>query len=274
MPKVRPFLKWAGSKYRSVERIKALLPPGTCLVEPFVGSGALFLNTNYKENILADNNADLINLYQALQAEGDSFIEYCRVVFTPFYNNREEYYKLRRIFNVASNMRQRAALFLYLNRHGFNGLCRYNQKGKFNVPFGKYDQPYFPAEEMKHFHEKAKNAAFKVSDFRETMREARPGSVVYCDPPYVPLSATANFTSYSAGGFNESDQVDLAQISRKLAANGIPVLISNHATDFTAAIYEGAKIEYFDVQRNISCKGDGRGKVKELLALFCPDARV
>lgn len=273
MPKVRPFLKWAGNKYRSIERIKALLPSegsNNCLIEPFVGSGAVFLNTYYDKYILADSNADLINLYQRLQEEGESFIEYCRTAFKPAFNNKDKYYELREIFSDSTHKRQRAALFLYLNRHGFNGLCRYNAKGKFNVPFGKYANPYFPEREMRYFHKKAKNVVFKVADFRETMSEAKPGSCVYCDPPYVPLSATANFTSYSAGGFNESDQVDLAQISRELAAHGIPVLISNHATDFTTAIYGGAKIEYFDVQRNISCKGDGRGKAKELLALFAP----
>jgi DNA adenine methylase len=268
MSKMRPFLKWAGGKYRSVERIKTVLPPGGCLVEPFLGSGAVFLNTDYDENILADNNADLINLYQVLQAEGESFISYCRTFFTPFYNNEDQYYGLREVFNNNPGQSLKAALFLYLNRHSFNGLCRYNSKGKFNTPFGRHEQPYFPLDEMRYFHKKAKNAVFKVADFRETMREAKPSSCVYCDPPYIPLSETANFTRYSAGGFNIKDQLDLAMLAKELTSRGIAVLISNHATKFTLEAYKGAKIEHFNVQRNISCNGNNRGKAAELLALF------
>lgn len=138
----------------------------------------------------------------------------------------------------------------------------------FGTPFGKYARPYFPLDEMQYFHKKAKSAVFKVADFRETIRGAEPGSCIYCDPPYLPLTATANFTSYSAGGFTAVDHLDLAGLARELADRGIPVLISNHTIEFTLTAYEGSKIEQFDVQRNISCNGDNRGKVGELLALF------
>lgn len=267
--KQRPFLKWAGGKYRIIERIKALLPPGDCLIEPFCGSCAVALNTDYKEYILADNNADLINLYQELQAGGERFINYCRSYFKPSYNDETIYYEIRGNFNlVDSPLYLKAARFLYLNRHGYNGLCRYNKDGKFNVSFGRYDKPYFPEEEMKYFHQKAKSAVFKVADFRETMKAAQPGSVIYCDPPYVPLSATANFTDYSPGGFSEKDQLDLAELARECASRGVPVMISNHATEFILTAYWGARIEQFDVRRNISCDGSKRGKAAELLAVF------
>lgn len=186
MSKKRPFLKWAGGKYRLVERIKALLPVSDCLIEPFLGSGAVFLNTDYNENILADNNADLINLYLTLQAEGMSFIEYCRSFFTDTNNSEARYYELREVFNTTTNQHLKAALFLFINRHSFNGLIRYNSKGKLNTTFGEYSRPYFPLNEMQLFHEKAKSAVFKVIDFRSTMREAKPGSCIYCDPPYSP----------------------------------------------------------------------------------------
>ncbi len=268
MDKVRPFLKWAGGKFKSVERIKALLPAGSCLIEPFCGSCAVALNADYDKYVLADNNADLINLYEILQEQSDPYIDCCRTFFVPENNIGIRYYELRNLFNETTNLYLEAALFLYLNRHCYNGLCRYNAQGYFNVPFGKYDKPYFPEAEMKHFHEKAKHAVFKVADFRETMREAKQGSVIYCDPPYVPLTATANFTSYSAGGFSQQDQLDLAELARECAGRGVPVLISNHATEFTLEAYRGVRIEQFSVQRNISCDGGNRGKAAELLALF------
>jgi DNA adenine methylase len=268
MVKYRPFLKWAGNKYQILDRIRVLLPRGNCLIEPFVGSGAVFLNTNYEEYVLADNNEGLINLFLTLQYEREPFIEYCRSFFTGETNSADQYYKLREEFNTTSNSKLKAGLFLYLNRHSYNGLCRYNSKGGFNVPFGQYSKPCFPEKEMRHFISMAGRPIFKVADFRDTMRSARRGDVIYCDPPYVPLSATSNFTSYSAGGFGMSAQIELAELAEELSLRGVPVLISNHATEFTLNAYKSARIEQFDVQRFISCKGDNRGKAGEVLALF------
>jgi len=141
---LKPFLKWAGGKYRIVHRIREQLPPGHRLVEPFVGSGAVFLNLDYPGYLLCDNNADLINLFQVLKEEGETFVKYCRDYFTPASNREEEYYRFRSEFNRTGNKKQKAALFLYLNRHGYNGLCRYNSSGEFNTPFGRYVKPYFP----------------------------------------------------------------------------------------------------------------------------------
>ena len=268
MVKCRPFLKWAGNKYQILERIKAVLPHGNRLIEPFVGSGAVFLNIDYEEYLPADNNADLINLFLTLQGEGEPFMDYCRSFFTEETNSEGQYYELREEFNSTSNSKLKAGLFLYLNRHAYNGLCRYNSKGGFNTPFGLYSKPYFPEKEMRHFMERARRATFKVADFRDTMRSARRGDVLYCDPPYVPLSATSNFTSYSSGGFGREEQIELAELAKELAGRGVPVLISNHATEFTLNAYKTARIEQFDVQRFISCNGDKRGMAGEVLALF------
>lgn len=266
---MRPFLKWAGSKQRIVERIKAILPQGERLIEPFVGSAAVFLNTEYPTAILADTNADLINVYQQLQREGEPFIQYCQTFFTPEHNDKAVYYTLRRQFNETADSREKAALFLYLNRHGYNGLCRYNLKGVFNVPFGRYKRPYFPQEEMVYFVEKAQTAVFLHADFRTTMQKATAGDVVYCDPPYVPLSQTANFTNYhSSGKFTLEHQQDLATLAEELAERGVPVVVSNHDTEFTREAYQTAVIREFDVRRFISSKPTKRGKVGELLALF------
>lgn len=265
---VRPFLKWAGNKYRLLERIRAHLPAGRRLVEPFVGSGAVFLNTDYPRYLLTDANKDLIDLYQLLQAEGADFIEDCRTLFTLANNCAERYYQLRAEFNSTTDVRRRAMLFVYLNRHGYNGLCRYNAKGGFNVPFGRYKRPYFPAQEMLAFHHKARRAVFRHADFEQTLKSTRVGDVVYCDPPYVALSASANFTHYSAGGFSNAQQVALARAAERLAKKGIPVLISNHNTAFTQDVYAAALTEQFHVQRHISCDGQRRGKAGEILALF------
>ena len=265
---MKPFLKWAGNKYKIVERIKALLPPGERLVEPFVGSGALFLNTDYPSYLLTDTNADLIHLYQHLQQEGQAFIEYCRPLFTPETNDKERYYALRNEFNSTTDLRRKSAIFLYMNKHGYNGLCRYNMKGGFNVPFGRYKRPYFPETEMHHFAQKAQYAIFQHTTFAVTMAACQPGDIVYCDPPYVPLSDTANFTSYSANGFGWAEQTELARQAAKLAKRGIPVIISNHNTEQVRKAYEAAEIETFEVRRFISCNGNKRINASELLALF------
>lgn len=265
---MKPFLKWAGGKYRLVERITAVLPPGGRLVEPFVGSGAVFLNTDYPRYLLADVNADLIALYQTLQREGTAFINTCETLFTPENNRKEVYYGFRAEFNSTTDVRRKAALFLYLNKHGFNGLCRYNASGQFNVPFGRYQKPYFPRQEMLAFHQQAQWAEFVCADFTAVLPTLSPGDVVYCDPPYVPLSDTANFTSYSAGNFDLAQQRALAQQAELLAAQGIPVVISNHHTPFTEQIYQRADQHTFQVQRHISRDGANRQKADELLAVF------
>lgn len=266
---VRPFLKWAGNKFRIMDRIQKSLPPGNRLIEPFAGSAAVFLNTDYDQYLINDNNPDLINLYNLLKQDGQFFINKARRYFTPRYNNEEEYYKIRTRFNKTDDIALRAILFLYLNRHGYNGLCRYNNQGGYNVPFGRYKSPYFPEKEMQFFHTKSQNAEFVISGFEQVIKSAKYGDVIYCDPPYVPLSASANFTTYSAGGFNMDDQTKLADLAKEVADNGISILISNHNTSFTRKVYTAAsKIEKFYVQRYISCKGDKRKSAGELLALF------
>lgn len=271
---MKPFIKWAGGKYRLVPRIQALLPAGQRLVEPFVGSGAVWLNTSYPEALLADANRDLIMLYQTLQQHGTSFIDYCRQLFVSENNDAERYYVLRDRFNCSQDPWEKSALFLYLNRHGYNGLCRYNAGGRFNVPFGRYLHPYFPQEEMSYFHEKSQSAQFLHADFRSILGTLTLGDVVYCDPPYAPLSMTANFTDYAAGGFGQEDQDDLARLAKELGNRGISVLISNHATDYIRRAYRGARFEFFSVQRFISRDVQNRKPAEELLALFGgPDMR-
>lgn len=265
---MKPFLKWAGGKYKIIDRILSALPQADKLVEPFVGSGAVFLNANYKSYLLADTNLDLIDLYLTVQKSGVNFIDYAIELFSPGNNTEEAFYLLRDEFNQCMDVRRRAALFVYLNRHCFNGLCRYNSKGKFNVPFGRYGKPAFPTEEVKNFHLKSQNAEFVRSDFRTTMQSISPGAVVYCDPPYAPLTLTSNFSDYTQEGFGSKDHQDLAAEASSLRARGIPVIISNHDTDYTREIYSEAVISGFDVQRFISSNAGNRTKAAEILAVF------
>lgn len=265
---MKPFLKWAGNKYQIIKRLQTVLPKGKRLIEPFVGSGAAFLNTSYANFLLADINQDLIQLYHYVKNDQQNFINYCRSFFIPENNEEKKFYELRHLFNTTQDPQLKSALFVYLNKHCFNGLCRYNAKGEFNTPFGRYKKPYFPEIEMQFFYQKAQDATFHCQDFLTTLQMAEPGDVVYCDPPYVPLSATANFTSFSAGGFDESQQLVLAEMAEKLAEQGILVIISNHDTEFTQNAYRNAKIIRFEVQRFISSDGKNRHKAAEVLAVF------
>lgn len=265
---MKSFLKWAGNKYRIIEHIKGCLPRAERLIEPFIGAGTIFLNTRYPTYLLADSNHDLIQLYLYLQQEGQLFINYCRTFFDPYFNNADEFYRLRRFFNDSKDNRIRAALFLYLNKHCFNGLARFNQQGQFNTPFSDYKTPYFAEKEMQFFYQHAKNAKIIHADFNTTLISAKPGDVVYCDPPYVSLSKTANFTHYTAGGFSHAQQISLANTAKNLASRGVVVVISNHDTEFTRDIYQGATFIPLSVQRNISSKGSKRIKAAEILAIF------
>ncbi|ACQ94208.1 DNA adenine methylase [Tolumonas auensis DSM 9187] len=271
MKKQRAFLKWAGGKYSLIESITQYLPTGKVLVEPFVGAGSVFLNTDYDAYLLADINPDLIALYNLLKSEPDTFIRIANSLFCEQNNQRERYFQLRDEFNQTTDTEWRSALFLYLNRHGYNGLCRYNRKGGFNVPFGRYKKPYFPEKELWFFAEKAQKATFVCQSFMETFAMLEQDHVVYCDPPYVPLSASASFTSYAAKGFSENEQRHLAELAWQAASEKrIPVLISNHATDLTYDLYKHASLHELQVKRTISRAGHSRQRVAELIARYEP----
>ncbi|WP_077340059.1 Dam family site-specific DNA-(adenine-N6)-methyltransferase [Pseudocolwellia agarivorans] len=268
--KHRAFLKWAGGKYTLSDTINKILPDGKRLIEPFVGAGSVFLNSDYDEYLLNDINADLINLYKIVQHTPVKFIEDASRLFNQSNNVAEAYYHLRKEFNSTSDTYYRSLLFLYMNRHGYNGLCRYNKSGGYNVPFGKYKKPYFPREELEYFSEKSAKAKFVCQGYRKIIDNAENNDVIYCDPPYVPLSTTASFTSYSGNGFGLDEQADLANAAEEIIKKvNTSVLISNHDTIWTRKIYEHAnQIKSIQVARTISQKGGGRKKASELLALY------
>ena len=268
MKKQRAFLKWAGGKYSLVDKIVKHLPEGDLLIEPFVGAGSVFLNTNYERYILADINEDLISLFNIIKNKPNKFIEDAKLLFTEQNNQAGAFYELREHFNNSQNPYQRALLFLYLNRHCYNGLCRYNNSGEFNVQFGQYQNIYFPENELFAFSEKAQRAEFICSPYDKVMKKAQKGAVIYCDPPYMPLSQSANFTAYYSINFTVRDQKRLALIALKLSKQEIPVLISNHDTIHTRNWYKDAQLHLVETRRSISCDGQGRKKIDELLALY------
>ncbi len=269
---VRPPLKWAGGKYLLLNQIKTLLPAGKRLVEPFAGSCVLSLNTPYAHYWVNDSNRDLINFYQTLKLEQEAFIRRAKRYFTQRYNNAESYYRLRDEFNDTMNVSRRALLFLYLNRHAFNGLCRYNNMGRFNTPFGRYDKAYFPEQELKNFMEHSSKMKFTCMDFSRVIEQTKAGDIIYCDPPYVPLSKTAKFTKYAGLKFELEQHEHLVELLLKAKARGVPAIISNHSVVFTRALYAKAdKIKKIKVPRFISCNGNARKQVNELLALYLPN---
>ena len=266
----KPFLKWAGGKYRILDKILRELPAGARFVEPFAGSCAVYLNADFPKALVCDLNSDLINLYRHIQSEGEDFLRYCASFFTPENNSRSGYAALRDRLNASSESRERAALLLYVNRHAFNGLIRYNSKGGFNVPFGKYTKPYFPLQELRAFSRKTQSTAteFLAADFRAVFARLEPGDVVYCDPPYVPLSRTAGFTAYAGKVFGMREQQDLATLAGEARQKGIHIVLSNHDTELTRRLYASALLKHFAVQRFISCDGDKREAAPELLAVY------
>ncbi|HDH0806959.1 TPA: Dam family site-specific DNA-(adenine-N6)-methyltransferase [Klebsiella variicola subsp. variicola] len=267
-------IKWAGGKTRIMPQLLKHLPKADCLIEPFVGSGTVFMNTEYRRYVLCDSNRALINFFNVLTSDTERLIDTARGMFLGG-NNEEQYYKRRALFNSmhwsdtgkADAALLYATLFLYLNRHCFNGVYRINQKGDHNVPFGKYAAPYFPADEMRSFAEKANDtkAIFMHSDFRLSIRSAVYASddaVIYCDPPYIPSSATANFTAYGKP-FTLDDHRSL--VTNLLNAHrqfGTRAVISNSDTPETREIYSAFNLHALSVRRSVSAKSrDMAGEV-------------
>ncbi|EHT1382494.1 Dam family site-specific DNA-(adenine-N6)-methyltransferase [Salmonella enterica] len=265
----RPFLKWAGGKYSLLPELDRLIPAGKRLIEPFVGGGSVFLNSDKHERfLLADINADLINLYQMLAVVPDSVIAEAMKAFRHL-NDVENYTVIREAFNAQKlNATERAAAFLYLNRHCFNGLMRYNLDGFFNVGWGKYKAPYFPEKELMAFRKKSSACVFMNAGFERTLRLAGDGDVVYCDPPYEPMPGTAGFTSYASGGFSWDSQVALAESCVAAHQRGAKVFISNSTAPRVIELYEqhGFTLHRVNARRSISSKGSTRETANDIVA--------
>ncbi|EBD9032566.1 Dam family site-specific DNA-(adenine-N6)-methyltransferase [Salmonella enterica] len=288
---IRSPLKWAGGKREVVPELRKHLPKAKCLIEPFVGGGSVFMNTDYDRYVLCDSNAALMNFYRHMTYNTAALIDLAWKLFKDD-GNQEAYKRNRQAFNTISTAYNRsrhtslvwAALFLYLNRHGFNGVYRTNLKGEFNVPFGKYDQPYFPYVEMRLFAEKARDTGtrFVCSDFRTTIRALTgicpdisfhankvSDAVIYCDPPYLPLSDKDSFTHYNGKSFTENDHRALvAHLIEVERLYGVKSVISNSDTEATRAIYSPFRLHKLDVKRSVSASAEGRKTAHEVIGVL------
>lgn len=267
-----PFLKWAGSKRRLLAQILPHLPFRGRLIEPFLGAGAVFLAADYDRYLLNDANPDLMAVWVALQSSPKRFMEEASALFVDENRSPESYLRIRNEFNTADDRFERAVRFIYLNRFGFNGLCRVNSKGNFNVPYGKPTRlPRFPFDELEAASRKLAAATLTLGGYEAALDEATFGDVVYCDPPYADLSAEAgSFTAYTAGKFGMEDHRGLASACEAAAERGAVVLVSNHDTPVTRELYKGWELYQLKVRRSIAADGSKRGNVGELVAIRRP----
>lgn len=272
---IRSFLKWPGGKARVMPELQKHLPAGGCLVEPFVGGATVFLNTDYRRYVMGDINPDLINTYRVAKNTPELLIKTACHLFK-HYNNKDDYITIRAGFNrlrsdIVTTLKsevQRAADFLYLNRHCFNGVVRYNLKGEFNTPYGHYKAPYFPELEIRQFSEKANDtkATFLCCSFENTIKaNLVTEPVIYCDPPYLPASETSNFTEYYGGSFGADRHRQLAAALVNATDFGCRVILSNSDTPAAREIYRAFTMHQISVNRSVSANGK-RGKAGEVIA--------
>jgi DNA adenine methylase len=261
----RPFVKWAGGKRRLLEQYNPYLPSSDqfrCYFEPFLGGGALFFHLRPKRAVLADLNSELINCYQTVKERPEELIACLRK-----HKATERYfYKMREMDPQKLSTIDRASRFIYLNKTCYNGLYRVNSKGQFNVPFGRYKHPLICDEEAILGASLAlQQVQLKVNSFEKTVQQARSGDFVYFDPPYVPLTSTSSFTSYTAVNFGEQKQAALAETVRSLNSRGCLVLVSNSDTKLVRELYRGFVIETVRCSRSINSIGTGRSAIAELI---------
>lgn len=256
-------LKWPGSKAKVMGELNKYLPAGKRLVEPFAGSCAVMMNTDYPSYLVADINPELINMYRQIQEFEKPFTALAASVFAQN-ADEESYYYIRKSFNEDAGMTllYRAAYFLYLTRHAYRGLCRFNQRGGFNAPYEKTAKPYFPTEEIQAFAIKAKRATFICADFTETLAQVEADDVVYCDPPY-----DGTFTQYHTNAFAEIQQRQLAQKLNELAAAGVQVVASNSDTALIQDIYGEFDRYLITAPRSIGVAAGKGKKANEIIAI-------
>jgi DNA adenine methylase len=273
----RPFLKWAGGKQRLLQQYEAFFPAGfERYLEPFVGGGAVFFrlwNTGRlpEESFLFDHNEELVNVYRVVRDEPDPLLELLAVHKAQ--HSRDYYYQVRGLDRgevVLSDV-ERAARTLYLNKTCYNGLYRVNRRGQFNVPLGRYENPrILDADNLRAASTALQGAHIEARGFRSLVDLGRAGDFSYFDPPYDPVSKTANFTNYTAGSFRDKDQRDLAGVFAQLSDRGCLCMLSNSDTPFVRELYEGFRIERVRANRAISRNAQGRGAVHEVVVLNYP----
>ena len=294
---IRPILKWAGGKRQLLPELRPFYPRAfDRYVEPFLGSGAVFVDLHNlgslrgRKVLLSDVNADVIGCYRVVRDRVREVIaelrrlesEYRREGAAHFYRVRDEAFNpARRAVHASSDpaaayTASLAAMLIYLNRTGFNGLFRVNARGDFNVPAGRYASPTICDERNLRAWSDALGApgvTLRVVSFERVLAAARTGDFIYLDPPYAPLTATARFTSYTAGGFGAEAQESLQRAVIAAASAGASVLLSNSAAPQIARLYArhrgarsaGLRATTVAARRAINARASQRGPVREYL---------
>ena len=289
-PRVRPFLKWAGGKGQLLAEISKYYPFDganiTKYAEPFVGGGAVLFDILGKYELeavyISDINAELINTYRAVRDSAGELIERLEKLKAGYLpldgeSRREVYITHRERFNsiaLGSGVDvEKAALMIFLNRTCFNGLYRVNRKGQFNVPIGSYKNPLIcDAENLLAVSQKLQNVEIVCGDFTESADFIDEHTFAYFDPPYRPLTETANFTSYTETEFDDHEQIRLANFVDKVSVKGAKVVVSNSDPqnsnsddDFFDRLYSIYNICRVAASRMINSNSSARGKISELL---------
>ncbi len=297
--KAKPFLKWAGGKTQLLKQFESYYPASLKLgkikkyIEPFIGSGAVFLEICQKYEIasayISDINYDLIQAYQVIQTWPDDLILSLRDLHTKFNQSSQTqrqilFAEVRSQFNLqrkavgdrklSKDAINRTAQLIFLNKTCFNGLFRLNSKGEFNVPFGRYKNPkILDPENIYQISQLLQRTEIRSSEFESCYAIADESSFIYFDPPYRPISKTANFTNYAKSGFSDREQEKLADFYRKLdREKAAKLMLSNSDPkneniddDFFERLYAGYSIYRVSASRMINSVGAKRGRISELL---------
>ena len=272
----RPFVKWAGGKAKLASTIVASMPVGMRrYVEPFVGAGAVFFALDAERPgtraVLSDANPDLIETYVALRDEPGALSDALgalqeRYLSADGEGRRAMYYELRA--TTPETPSERAARFIFLNKTCYNGLFRVNASGGFNVPHGRYKNPRIhDAGLIEGAWRALQSAEVRVADFGSVCAEAEAGDFVYLDPPYHPLTATANFTGYTRADFGQAEQLRLRDAFEDLSRRGVAAMLSNSDHPYVRGLYAGMgyQMQQVTMSRAINSRATGRAPVPELL---------
>ncbi len=263
----KPFLKWAGGKRQLITQLELFFPKSfENYIEPFVGGGAVFFHLLPEKAVLIDNNPVLINVYNMIKTQVNDLISSLKK-----HRNESDYFYSVRNFDREDNYKnwsdvEKASRTIFLNKCCFNGLYRVNSKGYFNVPFGKYKNPLFCDEENLNLVNKTlQNVEIIQGSFEMCLEYATSNSFLYMDPPYVPVSDTSSFTSYTKDNFKLNDQKKLKKVFDKLTDIGAKVLLSNSFCDFILELYKDYEISILNARRSINSNATKRGVIKEVL---------
>ena len=270
-----PIIKWVGGKRQLLDKIKEKLPEKyETYYEPFFGGGAVFFEISPEKAIINDFNIQLINLYKQIQKQPKRVINYL-IDYQNKYNSlsdikeKDKYYlDVRDEFNNHISKKilnsKTAALFIFLNKSGFNGLYRVNAKGLFNVPSAhKKTLNTFDEENIYAVSNALKKCKIEQSDFESACENAKKGDLVFFDSPYYDT-----FDTYQAGGFSENDHIRLFNLFKKLSKNGVYCILTNSNTDFIKELYKDYNIEIVDVKRMINCDASKRTGTEVIITNF------